>query len=102
MVERLPPAATRCINCHAPTAVREGAARAGLAEGSFGPLLNADLLQTPQARRGGPPSRYDSHSLCHLLRTGIDPAWVTLPRSMPRYELSDQDCTQLWQHLTAR
>lgn len=98
-VDRLPPAATRCANCHAPQPMRQAALQAGLAPEAFAPLLNAAQLLEARARRGGPPSRYDPSSFCKLLRTGIDPAWVLLPRDMPRYELSDLQCAQLWAHL---
>lgn len=84
--ERLPPEAARCINCH-------GAS-------GFAPRLSAQALQQPQARRGGPPSRYDAASLCRLLRTGVDPAWVMVPRAMPRYDIANSDCEALWRHLT--
>jgi cytochrome c553 len=100
--DRLPAAAARCSNCHAPQSVRQGARAAGLATTSFGPLLNRASLQHNLPRRGGPPSRYDAHSLCQVLRTGVDPAWVVLPRTMPRYELSGEDCAALWAHLTRR
>jgi hypothetical protein len=90
----LPPAAARCINCHAiGTAVPASAA-------SFGPLLTRQGLTGAAARRGGPPSRYDAAAFCRLLRQGVDPAWVIVPRSMPRYALSDADCHALWTHLT--
>jgi hypothetical protein len=90
----LPPAAARCINCHAiGTAVPASAA-------SFGPLLTPQGLTGAVARRGGPPSRYDAPAFCRLLRQGVDPAWVIVPRSMPRYALSDADCHALWTHLT--
>lgn len=84
----LPPEVARCVNCHN---------TAGYAP----PLRGADLRQA-QARRGGPPSSYDAAALCRLLRTGVDPAWVTLPRAMPRYELSTAECEALWSHLSQR
>ena len=93
----LPPSAARCINCHAiGTAAPASAASAA----SFGPLLTRHGLTAAVARRGGPPSRYDAPAFCRLLRQGVDPAWVIVPRSMPRYELSDADCHALWAHLT--
>ena len=85
--EPLPPLAARCINCH------EGA-------GALAPRLDARHLLQPQARRGGPPSRYDEDSFCRLLRDGIDPAWVQLPREMPRYDIQAMDCRALWAYLT--
>lgn len=94
----LPPHAARCINCHAVgSAGPSGSASAS----SFGPLLSPQRLTGLIARRGGPPSRYDGSSFCRLLRQGVDPAWVMVPRSMPRYELTDADCRALWLHLTS-
>lgn len=98
--EPLPPAAARCSNCHAPAALRAAAAGAGVASASFGPLLDHATLTELRPRRGGPPSRYDATALCRVLRQGIDPAWITLPRTMPRYTLSDAECTALWAHLS--
>lgn len=87
--EALPGHAARCSNCH------EGAQ-------PIGPRLDAAWLAQPQARRGGPPSRYDAASLCRLLREGIDPAKVLVSRAMPRYTLTDSDCAALWAHLLSR
>jgi hypothetical protein len=100
--DRLPPAAARCANCHAPSAIRQAAAGAGVATANFGPVLDRATLTQPLPRRGGPPSRYDAAALCRVLRTGADPALVTLPRTMPRYELADADCTALWAYLSGR
>ena len=99
----LPPLAARCINCHAIGSAgpgRAGAASAAASAASFGPLLTVQGLTGLVARRGGPPSRYDEAAFCRLLRQGVDPAWVMVPRSMPRYELNDADCRALWRHLT--
>lgn len=82
----LPLAAARCINCH------EG-------PGAIGPRLNAPQLLESQARRGGPPSRYDEATFCRLLRDGVDPAFVQLPREMPRYQIAPEDCRKLWDYL---
>lgn len=92
----LPAEASRCVNCHGPA---RGASPAGAQR--IGPLLTPATLTEAVPRRGGPPSRYDAASLCKLLRTGIDPAHVIIPRTMPRYEISDVDCQSLWLHLTA-
>jgi hypothetical protein len=83
----LPPLAARCINCH------EGI-------GAIAPRLDAQLLLNPQARRGGPPSRYDEAAFCRLLRDGLDSAFVQLPREMPRYTIETPDCNALWTYLT--
>lgn len=87
----LPSAATRCVNCHA-----TGATAGQLLTAAFGPSLDSDALARAISRRGGPPSRYDAVSLCRLLREGIDPAWVMVDASMPRYEVSDAQCQALW------
>lgn len=87
----LPGQASRCINCHG------GADRA--APGG-GPRLDAGYLTRAVARRGGPASRYDEAAFCRLLRTGVDPASVLVPREMPRYDIDDADCAALWQFLT--
>ena len=94
----LPPAAARCINCHA--AGSGEPTRAASAPSSFGPLLTRERLTQRIARRGGPPSQYDETAFCRLLRQGIDPAWVLIPRDMPRYEIGDADCRALWLYLT--
>jgi hypothetical protein len=92
----LPPVATRCTNCHS----RESTAQAASGAASFAPLLTRDRLLGPIARRGGPPSRYDEAAFCRLLRTGIDPAIMLIPRQMPRYEIDDAQCQALWTYLT--
>ncbi len=105
---------TRCAGCHeAPASTSATVATgAGLAaatapagggtRASYGPPLDADALARPQARRGGPPTRYDAASFCSVLRTGIDPASVVLAQQMPRYDLADQDCADLWAWLRER
>lgn len=91
----LPPIATRCTNCHS----RDSAAQAASGAASFAPLLTRERLLGPIARRGGPPSRYDEASFCRLLRTGIDPAIMLIPRQMPRYAIDDARCKALWGYL---
>lgn len=86
-VQALPTEATRCVNCH--TGLRPA-----------GGLLDAARLARPQARRGGPASRYDAASLCQLLRSGTDPAHVIIDATMPRYQADDRQCADLWAHLT--
>ncbi len=94
----LPAAASRCVNCHA--AGRGGAASPPAATQQVGPALTQRTLTEAVRRRGGPPSRYDAASLCRLLRSGVDPAYVMILRTMPRYEITDDDCRSLWLHLT--
>lgn len=69
---------------------------------SFGPGLTADSLTRDIPRRGGPPSHYDEAALCKLLLTGIDPAYIIIPRSMPRYDVAAADCSALWAYLSQR
>lgn len=98
----LPPQASRCVNCHAAGTAPPAApaAAASSSTPSFGPALDARLLLQDARRRGGPPSRYDEAALCKLLATGIDPAYIIIPASMPRYELDPADCKALWIFLT--
>jgi cytochrome c5 len=93
--QALPVAAARCSNCHAAPGLPASGAS------SLGPRLNAGQLMQPQARRGGPLSRYDAASLCRVLREGVDPAGVVLASAMPRYTVDDATCRQLWTFLTA-
>ncbi|MGU7843759.1 hypothetical protein ACV22V_30350 [Burkholderia sp. AW33-5] len=88
--ELLPSTASRCINCHAQST------QAGV----FAPRLDASTLLAPQRRRGGPPSAYSRDTFCATLRTGIDPAYVTLRSEMPRFDASDEECADLWNYLT--
>lgn len=99
--QALPVQAARCANCHGAQAgwVPAAGASASTPSQRLAPVLSAALLRRSQARRGGPPSHYDAASLCRLLRTGVDPAWVMLPRGMPRYQISTSDCQALWAHL---
>ncbi|ALX16369.1 hypothetical protein P350_31610 [Burkholderia cepacia JBK9] len=90
--DSLPPRVVRCANCHA--------AGAGPAvPNSLAPRLTPDGLTALRARRGGPPTRYDRDAFCALLRTGLDPAYVLINVAMPRYTLSERDCTALWRYL---
>lgn len=110
----LPTAVTRCANCHeAPASasstvasgvVLAGATRPAAGDGraSFGPTLDARSLTVARSRRGGPSSRYAEASFCSLLRTGIDPASVVLSHQMPRYDIGDGDCADLWAWLQER
>ena len=108
----LPVQATRCVNCHEAAATgaagsaAAAAARAAANTGWSAPLartappLDRARLTQPRSRRGGPASAYDAAALCRLLRTGVDPAQVLLPAVMPRYEISDEQCAELWSTLS--
>lgn len=91
----LPPLAARCSNCHS----RGSAETAASGAVSFAPLLTRERLLGSIARRGGPPSRYDAALFCRLLRSGIDPAVMLIPRQMPRYQVDDAQCNALWAYL---
>jgi hypothetical protein len=54
------------------------------------------------ARRGGPASRYDALSFCKVIREGLDPANVVINSAMPRYQVSDAQCTSLWSYVMSR
>jgi hypothetical protein len=101
----LPPQASRCANCHlpAPSAAQgTNTTSSNASAASYGPVLNAASLTREARRRGGPPSRYDEAAFCKLLTTGIDPAYIVTPSTMPRYALDASDCRALWLHLTAQ
>ncbi|GLK56874.1 hypothetical protein JOD31_002908 [Methylopila capsulata] len=89
----LPTSASRCVNCH--DAAPSGAPRRVVR------LDRASLVQ-PTARRGGPVSAYDAASFCAAVREGLDPSFVILDRTMPRFALSDDDCGALWRYVSAR
>lgn len=93
----LPALATRCTNCH-----EAAAAPAAAASAPFATALDGAHLATSRPRRGGPASAYDETRLCALLRSGTDPAHVMISTTMPRYEITDAQCRDLWAHLVAR
>ncbi len=98
----LEPEAARCSNCHDGLDLSDATedALAGLAPPA--PDLTASLLTQEVSRRGGPPSRFNQETFCRLLITGVDPAYVLVPRAMPRYEISPSQCEDLWRYLTEK
>jgi hypothetical protein len=99
----LPAMAARCSNCHeARNVPPAGSAANSSAPSSYAAPLNREWLSTDRSRRGGPPTHYRSSDLCALLRTGIDPGHIILPTIMPRYEISDMQCADLWAYLESR
>lgn len=95
----LPGVASRCVNCHVDAPARPASGPLQDTQ-QFGPALTRDLLVQSQKRRGGPASKYEAGSFCQLLRTGVDPAHIVLPRAMPIYTITDSDCLSLWTYLT--
>lgn len=87
----LPAVATRCGNCHEAATPQP-----------FATPLGREQLMRPRVRRGGPPSSYDAARLCQLLRDGVDPAHVMISTTMPRYEISPLQCSDLWAFLVSR
>ena len=123
--QALPALATRCANCHLGTAPQplndanaisplpappaplaplapSTASGLGLAALSGAPSLGKLGLTSVQKRRGGPPSRYDSNSLCRLLQLGHDPAHVVISTNMPRYSITPPQCDDLWLYLNSK
>ena len=88
--DALPALAVRCINCHD----RSGAGAEFRAQ-----VLSRENLLAQMSRRGGPATRFDAVSMCKLLSTGIDPAWIVINQTMPRYDLTDAQCRALWAYL---
>jgi hypothetical protein len=90
---RLPPETAACGNCHATNSQPE-------ADGSFAPRLDRSTMMESRRRRNGPPSHFSPTTFCRLLRTGVDPAYIVISRQMPRYQLNDNACLDLWRYLT--
>jgi hypothetical protein len=98
----LPQDAAACASCHESPPSSGPAAAWPDGAPRFGPPLTRAALTQAVRRRGGPPSVYDGVRLCRALRDGIDPAWVVIPQSMPRYAFTDQQCRALWAFLSTR
>jgi len=91
----LPPQTVVCAHCHD----AGGQARLGA---NTAPRIEPALLLGTRERRHGPPSRYDEPAFCRLLRTGSDPAFVLISRTMPAYDVTDDQCASLWAFLTTQ
>ena len=99
----LPALATRCANCHdEASATPASEAAASAAAKPFATALTGAQLAQARPRRGGPPSAYDAARLCAVLRSGTDPAHVMISTTMPRYDVTDLQCRDLWAFLGAR
>jgi hypothetical protein len=95
----LEPEASRCSNCHEGVNPPDAAKEASSGWVPAAPILTPLLLTQEVSRRGGPPSRFNQESFCRLLTTGVDPAYVLVPRTMPRYEVTPSQCEDLWRYL---
>jgi hypothetical protein len=91
----LPGRASRCVNCH------DAGRSSALSARSIAPLTGASLTE-PHSRRGGPETVYAESSFCTVLQNGMDPAYVLVNRTMPRYDLSASDCQALWFYVRSR
>jgi hypothetical protein len=92
--------ASRCSNCHEVAESTRSDHTPSDGQAPAAPALTAQLLTQEVSRRGGPPSRFDQESFCRLVTTGVDPAYVVVPRTMPRYDMSSSQCQDLWRYLT--
>jgi hypothetical protein len=95
----LPPTAVVCANCHRRRVPPAAGGDAGEEARDFGSPLTRERLTRAMRRRGGPPSSYDRARLCRVLQQGIDPAFVMIAQTMPRYALSESECEALWMFL---
>lgn len=99
----LPELATRCANCHGqPSTAPASTPAAAAAAAPYASALTGAALAQARPRRGGPPSAYDAARLCAVLRSGTDPAHVMISTTMPRYDITDRQCRDLWAFLVAR
>jgi len=99
----LPTLATRCANCHEePNPTPPPTSSTIPSTTSFAQPLTSQYLQTPQVRRGGPSSIFNAQRLCELLRTGIDPTHIIISTTMPRYDITDAQCEDLWAFLETK
>ena len=107
----LPALATRCDNCHearnaaplnSPNAPSGAAVTGGAGADTFATPLDRERLSTLKPRHGGPKSAYQLAQFCALLRTGVDPAYIIVRTIMPRYDISDAQCADLWAYLESR
>jgi mono/diheme cytochrome c family protein len=89
----LPAPVVACVNCHTRGATEIGG------DSLAAPDMRGGWLTLLRSRRNGPVSQYAEATFCRALRTGIDPAYVTLPIQMPRFAISDPDCAALWTFL---
>jgi hypothetical protein len=93
--QALPAQVTKCINCHKP-------AQRSKLDTEYAPSLDAAELLQVRVRRGGPAFAYTQDSFCKTISTGIDPEYVVLNRTMPRFDVDQAQCQALWAYLTEK
>lgn len=91
----MPADAVICGGCHKSTPSGPG----GLSQA---PSLDVKGLLDQLPRRGGPPSAYTLDTFCRVVRTGVDPVYVLVSRTMPKFVVSAQQCESLWLYLMER
>jgi len=91
--DEMPSGVVRCANCHSH-------GRSEVVAYSNAPRLTREWLVEDRRRRGGPKSHYDVKQFCSLLRTGVGPDHIVINVEMPRYVLTDEECSSLWTFLT--
>lgn len=99
LASALPPQFSACIACHSAATPAQGALARNLETKQAPPLNRASLLHT-RARRGGPPFAFDRTTFCATVQSGVDPQAIIMRKTMPRFVLSDAQCTALWAYLT--
>lgn len=92
----LPPGLAACAGCHG------SAATSSALEARSAPPLACAALSRVRERHGEPPFAYDRDGFCRTLRTGINPNYVVLQRTMPRFEIDPVQCDALWAYLTTK
>ncbi len=91
--DEMPSGVVRCANCHSH-------GRSEAVAYSNAPRLTREWLVEDRRRRGGPKSHYDAQHFCSLLRTGVGPDHIVINVEMPRYVLTDEECSSLGAFLT--
>lgn len=93
----LPTSALACVNCH-----DRGESTTGSKGATADISLNETSLTEMRVRRNGPPSAYDRVSFCKVLTSGVDPAFILVDRTMPRFKFSSTECDDLWAFIGVR
>lgn len=99
LASALPPQFSACSACHSALPPAQGALARNL-ETKQAPPLNRSSLLHSRARRGGPPFAFDRTTFCATVQSGVDPQAIIMRKTMPRFVLSDAQCSALWAYLT--